>query len=114
MELIKNTIYYYRQYKSQWEYEVRTAGGPWPPPPTQKPNTSIGPAIAFLFFGFGLFQLFFILHSMKVRRLNQLQSTRLEHQYQHVRKVACNQTSNIHQLDETNINEVLIEDNSER
>ncbi|XP_032677753.1 dnaJ homolog subfamily C member 4-like [Odontomachus brunneus] len=104
---------YKSQYQSQWEYEVRTAGGIWPPSSTKKPNTSIGLAIALLFFGLGLFQLFFMMHSMKVRKLNQLRSMQLEHQYYHIQKEAHNRTSNTHQLNETNINEILTED-SER
>ncbi|GAB1866854.1 DnaJ-like protein 60 [Camponotus japonicus] len=41
-----------RQYGSQWEYEVRAAGGPWPPP-KQNPNAYFGHLIAFLFLTLG-------------------------------------------------------------
>lgn len=75
---------YYRQYGSRWEYEVRTAGGPWPPP-DQKPNTPFGLVVALLFFGMGLFQFFFMLHSMRVRKQCHLRSIRLQREYQKTR-----------------------------
>ncbi|XP_011145860.1 dnaJ homolog subfamily C member 4-like [Harpegnathos saltator] len=100
-----------RQYGSRWEYEVRTAGGQWPPP-EQKSKPAIGLVIALLFFGMGLFQLFFMLHSMKVRKLNQLRSMRLEHQYKKMQRVVYNQKNNIDQLDATNFDKFVTEDNS--
>ncbi|XP_072765270.1 dnaJ-like protein 60 isoform X2 [Anoplolepis gracilipes] len=41
-----------RQYGSQWEYEIRTAGGPWPPP-QQDPSAYFGRLMSFLIFGLG-------------------------------------------------------------
>ncbi|XP_018402177.1 PREDICTED: dnaJ homolog subfamily C member 4-like [Cyphomyrmex costatus] len=73
------------QYSSQWEYEVRTAGGPWPPPP-QQPNTNFGLLIALGCIGLGLLQLIFIFYSIKVRKIVALRNALIEHKYQQIRE----------------------------
>jgi len=84
---ISNIIYCCRQYSSQWEYEVRTAGGPWPPPPPQTPNKYFGLLIALTFVGLGLLQLVFMLYSIKIRKIT-LRHTLIENKYKQIRKSA--------------------------
>jgi len=86
-------LIYCRQYRSQWEYEVRTAGGPWPPP-QQKSNPYFGLIIALVFFGLGLLQVVFMLYSMKVRKAGALRSARIEYEYQQIRNAARIRTNN--------------------
>lgn len=100
-----------RHYTSRWEYEVRKAGRPWPPP-NQKSNGNLGLVVALLFFGLGMFQLFFLLHSMKVRKLMLLRNIQIEREYQRTRMQA--KKKSIHELETaTDLNEYLTEDNSQ-
>lgn len=80
-------IHYCRQYGSQWEYEVRTAGGPWPPP-QQKPNAYFGILIALACFGLGLLQVIFMFYSIKIRKTVILRNARIEYEYQQIRDLA--------------------------
>ncbi|EZA52846.1 hypothetical protein DMN91_012045 [Ooceraea biroi] len=77
-----------RQYGSQWEYEVRRAGGPWPPPPNVKPSGYFGLIISLLFLGLGMTQIFFMFHSWRVSRLTILQNDRVKMKYQQIRDAA--------------------------
>lgn len=74
---------YCRRYGSQWEYEVRTAGGPWPPP-QQKSNAIFGLIVALLFLGVGFLQVIFHLHTMRMRKIRNAHNS-LEREYQRVR-----------------------------
>ncbi|KYN39138.1 DnaJ like protein subfamily C member 4 [Trachymyrmex septentrionalis] len=76
------------QYSSQWEYEVRTAGGPWPPPPPRPPNEYFGLLVALVCAGLGFLQLFFMLYSMKVRKIVALRHTLIENKYKQIRESA--------------------------
>ncbi|XP_012228667.1 dnaJ homolog subfamily C member 4-like [Linepithema humile] len=104
------------QYGSQWEYEVRTAGGPWPPP-QQKPNAYFGLVIALLLFGLGLVPAFFMFHSMRVRNIVRLHDAQLEQEYQRIRGVARTKSNSlvIENLNSIkDLNDYLARDNSER
>lgn len=81
------------QYESRWEYEIRTAGGPWPPP-NQKPNEYFGLMIALFFLGLGLIPTFFMFHSMRVREIVRLRSVQFEREYQQIRDRAHLRNSN--------------------
>jgi len=104
------------QYKSQWEYEVRTAGGPWPPP-QQKPNAFFGLLIALVFFGLGLLQVIFMLYSMKVRKIVALRHARIEYEYQQIRKAAHIRSNNRNAIKDLNsledLSKYLATDSSE-
>ncbi|XP_018051682.1 PREDICTED: dnaJ homolog subfamily C member 4-like [Atta colombica] len=104
------------QYSSQWEYEVRTAGGPWPPPPPQTPNKYFGLLIALTFVGLGLLQLVFMLYSIKARKIT-LRHTLIENKYKQIRKSAHIKSNKFSIKDlntEENFNEYLTaEDSSE-
>ncbi|KAG5325921.1 DNJC4 protein, partial [Acromyrmex heyeri] len=76
------------RYSSQWEYEVRTAGGPWPPPPPQTPNEYFGLLVALACIGLGLLQFVFMFYSMKVRKIVALRHTLIENKYKQIRKSA--------------------------
>ncbi|XP_018365851.1 PREDICTED: dnaJ homolog subfamily C member 4-like [Trachymyrmex cornetzi] len=76
------------QYSNRWEYEVRTAGGPWPPPPPPKPNENFGLLVALVFTGLGLLQFAFILYSMKIRKIVALRHTLIENEYKQIRESA--------------------------
>lgn len=109
-----NTIYiiHCRRYGSRWEYEVRTAGGPWPPP-QQKPNAYFGLLIALVFFGLGLLQTIFMFYSLNVRKKVILQNARIENEYQRIRdsaRVKANQFAlkNLESLED--LNEYLTKD----
>lgn len=82
-----------RQYGSRWEYEVRTAGGPWPPP-KQNPNAYFGQLIAFLIFTLGLVHFIFMFHSLKIRKILILQNSELENKYQKIRSIAHSKSNN--------------------
>ncbi|CAL1676993.1 unnamed protein product [Lasius platythorax] len=81
-----------RQYGSQWEYEVRSAGGPWPPP-QQEPNASFGRLMAFLFLGLGLVQMYFMFYSIQMRKIVIFRNNQLENEYQQTRYVAHNKSN---------------------
>lgn len=93
MQLIKKDMYCCRQYGSQWEYEVRSAGGPWPPP-SQKPNANFGRVIALLVFGLGLVHFLFMFYSMKMRQMVSSRNNQLEIEYQMARNVAQRNSNN--------------------
>lgn len=86
-------MYCFRQYGSQWEYEVRAAGGPWPPP-KQNPNAYFGHLIAFLFLTLGLVHFIFMFHSLKIRKILILQNSELEYKYQEIRSIAHSKSNN--------------------
>ncbi|XP_012524194.1 dnaJ homolog subfamily C member 4 [Monomorium pharaonis] len=96
------------RYGSQWEYEVRTAGGPWPPPP-QKPNEYFGLLIALACFGLGLLQVSFMLYSIKVRKAVILRNTQIEYEYQQIRKAALVRHNNQYTIKDINSPEDLNE-----
>ncbi|KAL0106031.1 hypothetical protein PUN28_016033 [Cardiocondyla obscurior] len=73
----------YAQYGSQWEYEVRSAGGPWPPP--QQPKSQLGFIIAMICFGLGLLQFIVMLYSLKVRKFVILRNAQIENNYENIR-----------------------------
>ncbi|XP_071562022.1 dnaJ homolog subfamily C member 4 [Temnothorax nylanderi] len=103
------------QYGSQWEYEVRTAGGPWPPS-QQKPNAFFGLLIALVFCGLGLLQLIFMLYTIKVRKIVTLRNARIENEYQQIRNSAHTRTNqfvikNINSAED--LNEYLTKDSNE-
>jgi len=103
------------KYGSQWEYEVRTAGGPWPPP-QQQPNAYFGLLIALACFGLGLLQIIFMLYSMKVRKIVTLRHARIENDYQQVRDAAPIKTNNFAVKDLNSVedlDEYLTKDSSE-
>lgn len=58
--------------------------------------------IALLFLGMGLFQVTCMMHSMRVRNLNNLRDMQIKHQYQYLQNMTSNKTNNIHQIDKTN------------
>ncbi|XP_011632924.1 dnaJ-like protein 60 [Pogonomyrmex barbatus] len=100
-------------YRSQWEYEVRTAGGPWPPPP-HKPNKYFGLLVAFTCFALGFLQIVFMFYSMSVRGRVNLRNAHIAYEYQRIRD-AANTKSNlaIKDLNSTeNLNEYLSKDGS--
>ncbi|TGZ38114.1 DnaJ-like protein 60 [Temnothorax longispinosus] len=104
-----------RQYGSQWEYEVRTAGGPWPPS-QQKPNAFFGLLIALVFCGLGLLQLIFMFYTIKVRKIVTLRNARIENEYQQIRNSAHTRTNqfvikNINSAED--LNEYLTKDGNE-
>lgn len=105
-----------RQYGSQWEYEVRTAGGPWPPP-QREPNAYFGLLIALACFGLGLFQFIFMFYSMKVRKIVILRNAQIEYEYQQIRDSALIKNSNHSALKDINsiedLDEYLTKNNSE-
>lgn len=94
-------MYCFRQYGSRWEYEVRTAGGPWPPP-QQNPNAYFGHLMAFLFLTLGLIHFIFMYHSLKVRKLLALQNNELENEYQEIRKIAHSKSNNQYIIENIN------------
>lgn len=108
-----NVIRCYRKYGSQWEYEVRTAGGPWPPP-KQKPNAYFGLIIVLACFGLGLLQIIFMLYSMRVRKIVALRHARIEYEYQQIRNAARIKTNNLKNLNSVeDLNKYLTEDSNE-
>lgn len=88
----ENGMYYCSQYGSRWEYEVRTAGGPWPPP-QQKPNAHFGRVMAFLFLGLGLVHFIFMVYSIRMKKIVNLRNNELENEYQQTRNVAYNKSN---------------------
>ncbi|KAL6439484.1 hypothetical protein ACFW04_003951 [Cataglyphis niger] len=80
------------QYGSRWEYEVRTAGGPWPPP-QQKPNANFGRIIALLIFGLGLVHFIFMVYSIRMKKIVSLRNNQLENEYQRTRNVALSKSN---------------------
>ncbi|XP_011687432.1 PREDICTED: dnaJ homolog subfamily C member 4-like isoform X2 [Wasmannia auropunctata] len=103
------------QYGSQWEYEVRAAGGPWPPPPN-KPNALFGLLIALACIGLGLLQAIFFLYSMNVRKRVILRNAKIENEYQQIRDSARNPDDQFFVKDFNSVedfNEYLIKDDSE-
>ncbi|KYQ58227.1 hypothetical protein ALC60_02647 [Trachymyrmex zeteki] len=80
-----------RQYSSQWEYEVRTAGGVWPPPP-QKPNEYFGLLVALMCVGLGLLQFIYIYYT-KVKKIAALRNTLIENEYKQIRESARNKAN---------------------
>lgn len=83
----ENEMYCCSQYGSRWEYEVRTAGGPWPPP-QQKPNANFGRIIALLIFGLGVVHFIFMVYSIRMKKIVSLRNNQLENEYQQARNVA--------------------------
>ncbi|XP_018318065.1 dnaJ homolog subfamily C member 4 isoform X1 [Mycetomoellerius zeteki] len=79
------------QYSSQWEYEVRTAGGVWPPPP-QKPNEYFGLLVALMCVGLGLLQFIYIYYT-KVKKIAALRNTLIENEYKQIRESARNKAN---------------------
>lgn len=105
----------YRKYGSQWEYEVRTAGGPWPPP-EQNPNGYYGFIIALACFGLGLLQIMFMFYSMKVRKIVTLRHARIQNEYQQTLDAARIKTNKFAIKDLNSVedlNEYLTKDSSE-
>ncbi|XP_011875952.1 PREDICTED: dnaJ-like protein 60 [Vollenhovia emeryi] len=102
------------QYGSQWEYEVRAAGGPWPPS-QKKPDAHFGVLIALACFGLGLLQAVFMMYSINVRKTALLRNARIENEYQQIRDSAHIKTSQfaIRDLNSLeNLNEYLTQKNS--
>ncbi|XP_070171554.1 dnaJ homolog subfamily C member 4 [Polyergus mexicanus] len=92
------------KYGSQWEYEVRTAGGPWPPP-QQKPNTHFGRVMALLFLGLGLVHFIFMAYSIRMKKIVNPRNNELGNEYQQTRNVAHNKSNDSRHVTE-NINSV--------
>lgn len=101
----RNSVYC-RRYESQWEYEVRTAGGPWPPP-QQKPHVGFGLIVACLLLSIGILQFIFNLYIMRIRRITNVHNS-LEHDYRRVRHGAHTRSN---QFTIDNLEEVLKEQN---